>query len=152
MGALSGLYKFIVIGTAIALVILTIPYWIFLKTSVDNSDWLWVILDILSAVFMIILAIIGIIGALKGGKFLLMIYAIGMFCLALFILIQMIIFLINYHQCSDTVLYIFECNFNLGGYLAPTIIMLVVCIVGGVAAVMLFKQLKSDAQPAGSYY
>jgi hypothetical protein len=56
-----------------SLQLITIPYWIHLDYSVKDGDIVWIILDILSALFMIILGIIGIIGALKSGKMLLLI-------------------------------------------------------------------------------
>jgi len=152
MGVPAIICKIIVIVTAIAIIILTIPYWIHLKYSVDNNDILWIILDILSAVFMIILGIIGIVGALKPGRMLLLIYAIGMICLFIFILIQLIVNALVYQQCDDTTLYLFTCNYNLASYIVPTVIMLVITICGGVFGILLRKEIADDSKPAGSYY
>lgn len=147
------IYKIIVIVTAICLVILTIPYWIALDYAIDHDDWAWVILDILSAVFMIILAIIGIVGALKPpGRLLLIIYAIGMIAMFIFILIQLIINLINYEECDDRTAYLFICNYELGKYLPPTIIMMIVTLVGGLAALFLRKERDDPSANAGAYY
>lgn len=152
MGGLSLIYKIGVIVTAIAIILLTIPYWIHLSFSIENNDIVWIILDVLSAVFMIILGIIGIVGALKPGKLLLLIYAIGMICMFIFILIQLIIQSIIYQQCDDKIVYVFSCNYDRASYLAPTIIMLIITIVGGVFAILLRKQIVVDAKPEGSYY
>jgi len=152
MGVASIVWKIGVIITAIAIIVLTIPYWIHLSFSVGISDWTWVILDALSAIFMIILGTIGLIGALKPGRMFLLIYAIGMLCMFVFILIQLIINASIYQTCEDRVLYVLTCNYNLASYIAPTIIMLVVTICGGVFAILLRKQLVADDKPAGSYY
>jgi len=144
------IYKIIVIVTAICLVILTIPYWIALNYSADHHDWVWVVLDALSAIFMIILAIIGIVGALKPpGRLLLLIYAIGMIAMFIFILIQLIINLIEYQQCDDRVAYLFICNYDLGKYLPPTIIMMIITLVGGIAAILLRREIEDDSKASG---
>jgi len=143
------------IGTifcAIAIIILTIPYWIHLSYSVTNNDYTWIILDVLSAVFMIILGTIGLIGALKPGRMLLLIFAVGMLAMFLFILIQLIINSIIYQQCDDTTLYFFTCDYNLASYMVPTVIMLVVTLAGGIFAIFYRKQIAEDDKPAGSYY
>jgi len=153
MGGKAFIYKIVVIATAIAIILLTIPYWIHLNYSVHHSDVVWIVLDVLSAVFMIILGVIGIIGALKSGRMLLLIYAIGMLCMFIFILIQMIINLIDYRTCdNETNLVIFTCNYNEAGYLVPTVLMLIITLVGGIAAILLRKQIVADDKPSGSYY
>jgi len=148
----AAFWKIGVIFTAIAIIILTIPYWIHLSYSIDNKDYTWVILDILSAVFMIILGTIGLIGALKPGRLLLLIYAVGMLAMFIFILIQLIINAVIYQQCDDTTLYFFTCNYNFAGYIAPTVIMLVITLAGGIFAIFLRKQIAVDDKPSGSYY
>jgi len=152
MGGKAFIYKIVVIVTAICLILLTIPYWIHLNYSVHQKDWVWVALDVISAVFMIILGVIGIIGALKSGRMLLLIFAIGMICMFIFILIQMIINLIDYQTCDGSDDILFTCNYNYAGYLAPTILMLVITLAGGIAAILLRKQIVADDKPSGSYY
>jgi len=152
MGVAEIIWKIGVIITAVAIIVLTIPYWIHLSFSVGISDWVWVILDALSAVFMIILGTIGLIGALKPSRMLLLIYAIGMICMFIFILIQLIINASIYKTCDDRVLYVLTCNYNLADYIAPTVIMLVVTICGGVFAILQRKQIVEDEKPQGSYY
>jgi len=152
MGGKAFIYKIVVIVTAICLILLTIPYWIHLNYSVHQKDWVWVALDVISAVFMIILGVIGIIGGLKSGRMLLLIFAIGMICMFIFILIQMIINLIDYQTCDGSDDILFTCNYNYAGYLAPTILMLVITLAGGIAAILLRKQIVADDKPSGSYY
>lgn len=152
MGGKAFIYKIVVIVTAICIILLTIPYWIHLNYASHEKDWVWVALDVISAVLMIVLGVIGIIGALKSGRILLLIYAIGMICMFIFILIQMIINLVNYRTCDNKDLIIFTCNYNEGSYLAPTILMLIITLVGGIAAILLRKQIVADDKPSGSYY
>jgi len=152
MGATSTIWKIGVIVTAICLIILTIPYWIDLNDNNVNQDWTWVALDVVSAVLMIILAVIGIVGALKSGRTLLLIYAIGMLCMFIFILVQLIVNIVIYQTCDDTIAYVFTCDYGLAQYLAPTILMLIVTICGGIFAILLRKQLVADDKPQGAYY
>jgi len=152
MAAPNLIYKIIVIATAVIIMLLTIPYWIHLNYSVEENSVVWIILDVLSAVFMIILGALGIIGAVKPGRLLLLVYAVGMLCMFVFIIIQMIMNIIFYRTCDDTRLYVFTCNYNFAGYLAPTIIMLIITLVGGIAAILLRKELGSESKSQGSYY
>jgi len=145
------IWKIGVLVTAVFLVLLTIPYWVQLDFSDQEQDWVWVAIDVISAILMIILAIIGVLGALKRSRYLLLIYAIGMICMFIFILIQLIINLIMYHDCNSN-LYIFQCDYSYGGYLGPTIIMLVVTILGGIFAILLRKVISAEDKQGGTYY
>jgi len=152
MGGAQIIWKIGVLVTAIAIIILTIPYWIDLDYYNREQDWVWVALDIVSAVLMIILGIIGIVGALKLGRLLLLIYIIGMLCLFVFILIQLIVNSVIYGSCDGSVAFVFSCTYGLAQYLVPTILMFVITILGGIFGILLRKQIVADEKPAGNYY
>jgi len=150
------LWKLLTIIAAILVGLCSIPFWVYLKYAVDQSNWVDVALYVISGVVLIIIAIVGLIGVFKKSRYLLLLFIIALILMAIFVLIQLIIFFVNYHSCDvdngdKTVSDLFPCDFNVGAYLAPTIIIIAIFLIGAFVAIML-RRAYEDAPGGGSYY
>jgi len=148
------LWKTLTIIAAIFVGLCSVPFWVYLKYAIDVDNWVNVALYIISAVVLIIIAIVGLLGVFKKSRYLLLIFIIVLILMIIFVLIQLIIFFLNYHTCDldqKVVNQIFPCDFNIGAYLAPTIIILVIFVVATFVSIMLRRAIEDDAA-AGSYY
>jgi len=148
------LWRLLTIIAAILVGLCSVPFWVYLKFAADQDNWVNVALYVISGVVLIIVAIIGLIGVFKKARFLLLIFIIVMILMVIFVLIQLIIFFVNYHTCDideKVISDLFPCDFNIGAYLAPTIIILIIFVVAAFVAIML-RRAYSDDQGSGSYY
>jgi len=150
------LWRLLTIIFSVLVGLCSIPFWVYLKYAVDQDNWVNVALYVISGVVLIILAIVGLIGVFKKSRFLLLLFIIALILMVIFVLIQLIIFFVNYHSCDidkgdKVVSDLFPCDFNIGAYLAPTIIVIAIFVIGAFVAIML-RRAYDDESGSGSYY
>ncbi|EFA85489.1 hypothetical protein PPL_01446 [Heterostelium album PN500] len=143
--------RIMVIFCAIALIGLTVPYWIYLKYAVDDSAWVAFAIYLISALLLIFLAFIGIFGAVKKNRGLLLYFAVVMIIMLLFAVAQIIVTTLDLTDCSDKGNnFSFLCSRNSAGYYAPVAVLLFINLFGAIVALVLRWKLVHDT--SGNYY
>ncbi|GAM18429.1 hypothetical protein SAMD00019534_016040, partial [Acytostelium subglobosum LB1] len=142
--------RILVIICCIALVCLTIPYWIYIKYAADNSAWVALALYIVSCVILLILALIGTLGSIKKSRGLLLYFAVVMIIMLLFGIAQIIVTSLDVAGCKEGGNFTFLCSTNTAGYYVPVAIILFINLIGGIIALVLRWKLNND-QPKNFY-
>jgi len=131
-------------------------FWVFFVYAVESTNYAMLALYLISAIMLVIFCIFGLVGVWKKSRYLLLMFIIAMVMMMCFLIVQIIIYFINYHTCSigQQYSYVFPCSFNVGVYLAPTIIALIIFFCAAVFATIHRKQLDDEIKGTGkgSYY
>eukprot|EP01133_Synstelium_polycarpum_P000162 gene162-192_t len=144
--------RILVIFCGIALIGLTVPYWIYMKIAIDNEAWVGMAIYIISAVILLILAFLGIFGAIKKNRGVLLYFAIVMIVMLLFGIAQIIVTALDVAGCgsdSDSN-FSFLCSRSTAGYYAPVAVLLFINLFGAIVAICLRWKLDHDTD--GNYY
>ncbi|GAM27889.1 hypothetical protein SAMD00019534_110650 [Acytostelium subglobosum LB1] len=146
------LLQIYIIFCAIALICLTIPFWIYMKYAADDSAWVAFAIYIISAIILIILAIIGIFGSIKKNQTLLLYFALVNIVMLAFGIAQLIVTAQNLKNCSNdgSNNFSFLCSKNTSGYYVPVALLLFINLTGAIASLILRWQ--QDKDTPGNYY
>ncbi|EGG17883.1 hypothetical protein DFA_08884 [Cavenderia fasciculata] len=144
--------RVIVIFCGVALACLTIPYWIYMKIAIDHDSYVPMGIYIASAIILLILAFLGIFGAIRKSRGLLLYFAVVMIMMFLFGIAQIIVTALDVAGCGDdpSSNFSFLCSVNTVGYYVPVGILLFINIFGAVMALWLRYKLVHDTE--GKYY
>ncbi|KAF2070370.1 hypothetical protein CYY_008313 [Polysphondylium violaceum] len=147
------LLRILVILCGIALIGLTVPYWIYMKYAIDDNAYVGMAIYIVSAVILIILAILAFVGSIKKMRSLLLYFAIVMIVMLIFGIVQIIITNLDIANCDDSGVddnFSFLCAISKPAYYVPMAILLFINLFGAVVSLILRYKLAHDTD--GKYY
>ncbi|KYQ88953.1 hypothetical protein DLAC_10542 [Tieghemostelium lacteum] len=144
--------RVLIIIIGIALLGLTVPYWIYLKQSVDNEAWVALGIYIASALILIILAVLAFIGAIKKNRGILLYFAVVMIVMLVFGIAQIIVTNLDITGCGGDANdnFSFLCSLSSVAYYLPMALLLFVNLLGAIVALVLRWRLNHDT--SGKYY
>ncbi|GAM20426.1 hypothetical protein SAMD00019534_036010 [Acytostelium subglobosum LB1] len=140
-----------VIFCAIALGGLTAPYFIYMVEAYNVKAWLAFGLYIASAFILLVLAVIGLISAIKKNRGLLLYFAMTNMVMLIFGVAQIIVTSLTLTNCDDeNNNFNFLCSKNTAGYFAPVAVLLFINLIATVFSLVLRWKLVNDTK--GDYY
>jgi uncharacterized membrane protein len=144
----------LIIFTCIILLLLSGFYWYYFKTALSNGpDWSAVIVDIISAVLLILLSIAGIIGIVKKNETIISNFNASMVIIFLFTLAQLIVTIYSSQNCTDKNIFSFICGMSSSTawlYWFPMACMVVDSLIGFSFGFYLVRLWRKD--DPGNYY
>jgi len=124
----------------VLMLVMVIMYIVLLATT--PVGWLNIVIAVVSMLCLIVMAIVGFVGIFKPSKGCLLWFGIVMIILAIFALITIILFFLNVGgftaQASNST------GLQTGLFLAITIIVIVIAVIGAIAALLLRWSFKRE--------
>jgi len=141
---------FLIVG-CVLLWLLTAPYWYYIAERPDS-----VVNDIffsISAAIIIIMGCVGIYGALKKKKAVLLYFAVVMILMFCFTTVQIILTFIALSDCNDPDSFFhFMCDIEQGVYFGHAFATLVITAVDAVLALLLQWRIKKQEEDPDNFY
>jgi len=137
--------------SCLVLICATGPYWYYI--GAQPSDGVNVAFFVISACTILILCTLGIIGALKKSKGILLYFGLIMIVMVLFTLAQVTLTLIALSNCSDSGSFFhFMCQINEIVYFAHSTVIVIVALVCSICAFILRWRLQLVESDPDNYY
>jgi len=141
----------LLIISCIVLMCATGPYWYYI--AVNSSSGVNDAFFVISAVTLLILGTLGIVGALKKHKGILLYFGLIMLVMVMFTMAQVVLTFIALSNCADkSSFFSFMCNINEIVYFAHSTVIIIVALVCSVLAFMLRWRLKKIEEDPDNYY
>jgi len=144
-------WTILTVASSIGLLLATAPYWYYIAINPDEP--LNLAFFIISAVTLIILCFLGIYGAIKKNKAVLLYFAIIMLVMITVTFTQITLTLIALSNCNDSGSpFHFMCDINEIVYFAHSTVVVLIGLMCSVCAFLLRHRLRKQEQDPDNVY